>query len=91
MQDTSEKKSVAKTAIKKAKQLVASTPIKTERKKPSMSWETSRDQVMCRSGFSGRGSTHGITFKEAGGAKKAYAMAEKWLEKEMKEYEKAHK
>ena len=46
---------------------------------------------MCRSGFSGPGSTHKITFKEAGGAKQAYALAEKWLEKEKKEYEKAHK
>ena len=42
---------------------------------------------MCRTGFSGPGSTHRITFKEAGGAKKAYALAEKWLAKEMIEYE----
>ena len=68
------------------------TPKKADRKctKPSISWETSRNQVMCRSGFSGPGSTHKITFKEAGGAKKAYALAQKWLEKAMKVYE-AHK
>ena len=46
--------------------------------------------MMCRTGFSGPGSTHRITFKEAGGAKKAYALAEKWLAKEMKEYERTH-
>ena len=45
---------------------------------------------MCRTGFSGPGSTHRIPFKEAGGAKKAYALAEKWLAKEMKEYERIH-
>ena len=46
---------------------------------------------MCRTGVSCTGSTHKITFKEAGGGKKAYALAEKWLEKEMNEYKKAHK
>ena len=45
---------------------------------------------MCRTGVSCTGSTHKITFKEAGGAKKAYALAEKWLAKEMKEYERTH-
>ena len=58
-----------------------------ELKKPSISWETSRNQVMCRTGVSCTGTTHKVTFKEAGGAKKAYALAEKWLAKEMKEYE----
>ena len=71
----------------KAGKIVKTTPAKPVRNKPTISWETSRNQVMCRTGFSGPGTTHRITFKEAGGAKKAYAMAEKWLAKEMKEYE----
>ena len=71
----------------KAGKIVKTTPAKPVRKKPTISWEASRNQVMCRTGFSGPGTTHRITFKEAKGAKKAYAMAEKWLAKEMKEYE----
>ena len=71
----------------KAGKIVKTTPAKPDRKKPCIQWETSRSQVMCRTGLSGPGSTHRITFKEAGGAKKAYALAEKWLAKEMKEYE----
>ena len=67
------------------------SPTKPVRKPPSISWETSRNQVMCRTGASGPGSTHKITFKEAGGAKKAYALAEKWLEKEMNAYKKVLK
>ena len=83
---------VKKTPAKKEKDGVAlTTPTKPDRKKPTISWETSRNQVMCRSGLSGPGSTHRITFKEAGGAKKAYALAQAWLEKANKEYEKAHK
>ena len=88
---TPTKKEPAGKIIKNKMDGVASTPTKHDRKPPRISRETSRNQVMCRSGFSGPGSTHKITFKEAGGAKQAYALAEKWLEKEKKEYEKAHK
>ena len=54
----------------KAGKIVKTTPAKPVRKKPCIQWETSRSQVMCRTGLSGPGSTHRITFKEAGGAKK---------------------
>ena len=47
------------------------SPTKPVRKPPSISWETSRNQVMCRTGASGPGSTHKITFKEAGGGQKS--------------------
>ncbi len=56
-------------------------------KKPFLSWERSRNQVMCRTGKRGAGSSLAIKFKEAGSAKKAWKKAETWLEKTMKEYE----
>ena len=66
------------------------TPTKDELaawpRRPRIGWERSRDQVMCRSGKSGAGSTKKITFQEAGGEKKAWRLAEKWLEEVMKEY-----
>ena len=56
-------------------------------KKPSIGWELSRLQCMCRSGKLGPGSSKRISFAEAGGKVKAWALAEKWLAKTMKEYE----
>jgi hypothetical protein len=53
---------------------------------PKIGWETSRNQVMCRRGQTGAQSTKKITFAEAGGAKKAWRLAETWLIRAMKEY-----
>ena len=53
----------------------------------SVGWdalEQTREQVMCRSGGTGPGSTHRITFKEAGSKQKAIAMAKVWVQKQLK-------
>ena len=60
-------------------------------RKPSVSWETSRNQVMCRTGQAGKGHTHRITFAEAGSSKKAWALGEKWLKINTAEYQAYHK
>ena len=86
------KKSGAKTPAEKDKKKPATKKeTKTKKslewpKKPLITWENSREQVMCRTGKGGPGSSLAIRFKEAGGAKKAWTRAEKWLEKTMKEY-----
>ena len=59
-------------------------------KKPTISWEKSREQVMGRSGRSGAGSTKKFEFSEFSGSRGARKAAEKWLEKTMKEYNKFH-
>jgi hypothetical protein len=56
-------------------------------RRPSIGWEISRKQVMCRSGRGGQDSTHKISFKKAGSAEKAWQQAEKWLAKMVKDYE----
>ncbi len=76
------------------------TPIKATKKKkatpaklaawpskPSIGWEVSRKQCMCRSGKGGTGSSKRILFEEAGGPKKAWKEAKRWLKDTMKEYE----
>ena len=60
-------------------------------RKPSVSWETSRNQVMCRTGQAGKGHTHRITFAEAGSSKKVWALGEKWLKINTAEYQAYHK
>ena len=55
------------------------------RGKPHFSMEHSREQVMCRTGGKGPGSTHAITFKMAGGEKKAMQMAKAWVKKQLAE------
>jgi hypothetical protein len=60
-------------------------------RKPSVCWETSRNQVMCRTGQAGKGHTHRITFDEAGSAKKAWALGDKWLKIRTAEYQAYHK
>jgi hypothetical protein len=56
-------------------------------RRPSIGWEMSRKQVMCRSGRGGQNSSHKITFKKAGSPKNAWQQAEKWLANMLKEYE----
>jgi hypothetical protein len=72
----------------------ASTPLKkaTPPKKaskpskmPTMSWERTRQQVMCRNA---NGSCMAIKFKDCGGSEKAaWKQGELWLKKAVKEYE----
>ena len=83
---------------KKTKKEAAATPKKTKKgaaslpptpakstwkQKPRIEWESSRNQVMCRTGKGGPGSSHRIGFKESGGPTKAWTLAEKWLSKQM--------
>jgi hypothetical protein len=64
------------------------TPVKgIWARRPSIGWETSRKQVMCRSGRGGQNSCHKITFKMAGSSKNAWKQAEKWLADMLIEYE----
>jgi hypothetical protein len=64
------------------------TPVKgIWARRPSIGWETSRKQVMCRSGRGGQNSSHKITFKQAGSPKNAWKQAEKWLADMLIEYE----
>ena len=65
------------------------TPAKSKWKKPRIEWESSRNQVMCRTGKGGPGSTHRIGFKESGSPEKAWRLAEKWLEKHMAKWKAA--
>ena len=58
---------------------------------PSIGWEKSRFQVMCRSGKGGPGSSHAILFEGNGGPKGARAKAEDWLREKMAQYKKHHK
>ena len=55
--------------------------------KPSIGWENSRRQCMCRTGKGGPGSSTRILLKEAGGPKNAWKEAQKWLKDAMKKYE----
>jgi hypothetical protein len=59
-------------------------------RRPTIGWETSRSQVMCRTGRGGLGSSYKITFAEAGSAKKAWRAAQDWLSKMAKEHEALH-
>ena len=75
---------------KKGDAATPTTPAKSSwKKKPRIEWELSRDQVMCRTGKGGPGSTHRIGFKESGSPKKAWSLAEKWLEKQMAKWKAA--
>ena len=56
---------------------------------PGIAWERTRKQVMCRTGKSGPGSTHAITFAKNGGEKGDWKCAELWL-KDMTKQFKAH-
>lgn len=56
-------------------------------RKPSIGWEVSRAQCMCRSGKGGTGSSKRISFEEAGGPKKAWKEAKRWLKATIEEYE----
>ena len=51
-------------------------------KTPHFSVEWSRGQVLCRTGKTGPGQTHKISFDEAGGRDKAIKLAEKWVGKQ---------
>ena len=57
---------------------------------PTIGWETSRSQVMCRTGRGGPGSSYKITFAEAGSAKKAWRATQDWLSNMTKEHEALH-
>ena len=46
---------------------------------PSIGWERSRLQIMCRTGKGGRGSSHAIPFEGNGGEKGALKKATEWL------------
>ena len=84
---TSRKKTkIAKTTAKKLVKAKADSKKDAWPRKPSIGWETSRNQVMCRTGKGGKGSSFRIQFSEAGSAKKAWRRAQAWLEKTMKEY-----
>jgi hypothetical protein len=80
------------TKTKVKKKPAAATPLKVKKptrstkrdvevwpNPPSVSWEKSRLQVMCRTGKAGPGTTMRITFAEAGSAKKAWAKGQAWL------------
>ena len=54
--------------------------------KPKFTQENSRQQVMCRTGRGGQGSSHRILWKDHGGKAGAIAKAEKWLRDKTKEY-----
>ena len=71
-------------AAAKAKAKAKEEPLKPKNKRPHYALEQTREQVMCRSGGTGPGSTHRITFKEAGSKQKAIAMAKVWVQKQLK-------
>ena len=60
-------------------------------RRPTIGWETSRSQVMRRTGRGGPGSSYKITFAKAGSAKKAWRAAQDWLSNVMKKHEAFHK
>ena len=55
----------------------------TKKNEPSFSVEHSRNQVLCRTGGSRKGSTKAIKYAAAGGKEKAIAQAKVWLRKAM--------
>ena len=67
-------KAVKKQAIKQKSQ---------KNKEPTIAWERSRMQVMCRTGQGGPGSSHAVKY-EKGGEDAAWVQAERWLAKERK-------
>ena len=67
----------------------ASTKEGTWLNEPSIGWERSRRQVMCRTGKSGKDTTLGMKFDDFGGPQKTWKKASEWLEKMMKTYRKA--
>ena len=70
-----------KTAAAKKKPPKETKTAAAKNKPPTIAWETSRFQVMCRTGEGGAGSAHAIKFTK-GGDKAAWAKAEKWLKAE---------
>ena len=58
--------------------------------RPTIGWETSRGQVMCRTGRGGPGSSQKFAFKDSGSPKKAWQAAELFLPKAKKEYDAFH-
>ena len=57
--------------------------------KPSIGFERTRNQVMCRSGKCGPGSCYGIPYYGNGGEKGAWKKAEVWLKTALNDYKKA--
>ncbi len=91
-----EKKSTCETPAVKKRPAAALTPKKLTSagsddwvRKPSVSYEHSREQVMCRTGKIGPKSTYRITYKDAGSKQLARKAAESWLAKQMKLYKQA--
>lgn len=70
------KQTVNNTANKQVKKTAAKTA-------PTISWERTRMQIMCRTGFGGAGSSNAIKF-EKGKENLAWKKAEQWLKDERK-------
>ena len=85
------KKPVKKTPTKKTPAEVP-TPAKVPPikkawlKAPTISWEKSRGQVMCRSGQGGPGSSVRFAFAEHGGEAKAWNKAKAWHKDALEKY-----
>ncbi len=60
---------------------------KKHKTQPTISWERTRMQIMCRTGSGGAGSSHAIKFTKGKKAEaEAWAKAEKWLQQERKNH-----
>ena len=91
--ETEKPKAKAKAKAKakeKAKADAKGKPVKNRGgvpdKNPTISWERTRQQIMCRTGIAGAGQCHAIKYnpKQKGSDNEAWARAEKWLAAELK-------
>ena len=77
--DAAAKKADAAAKPKSMKKPAAAVDGTHQACKPSYTIERSRSQIVCNTGIPGKGRYHTISFKKAGGEKKAKALADKWV------------
>jgi hypothetical protein len=84
------KKPAAAVTPSKVKEVVLKSVPDNWVKKPSIGWELSRSQIMCRTGRGGPSSSFRISIPEAGSKTAAKKKAGIWLEKQMKLFKARH-